>query len=215
MVERVVAWATALDGGADLTEARAAFERATGGFADVDPWYEERIRAFLDWYVCEWRAARGETTVARWIRQAEASPAELEAARALVRPARGLYAVAEGEEGAELRVEDRIGGARFRVASDSAAGRLRPGDLFDGRLVLAGETVRVLAGAVFHPRDAYEAIDALLAEATRRDTRTVELLDPMLRMRMRLDRFTSIRAKHIYTFAAVAEMDVLAAPWAR
>ena len=38
--------------------------------------------------------------------------------------------------------------------------------------------------------------------------------DPLMRMRMRLDRFESIRARHIYRFDALDRTEILTAPWA-
>jgi hypothetical protein len=216
-VERIVAWATARDGGADLAAARAAFEHATGAFGDGDAWYEERIRAFLDQWICEWRGEDGTTPIERFVRHSpDASAAEREVAGALATAERGLWSASDEEDGG-LRLEDRIGGAALHLARDAecAAARLRPGDLFDGRVLLVGDTVHVAPGMIFHPREAHEAIDALLVEAASHDARTVALLDPLLRMRMRLDRFTSIRARHIYTWSAVGDEDVRSAPWAR
>src|SRR5688500_19714941 len=127
-VERIVAWATARDEGADLASARAAFERATGAFGDGDAWYEERIRAFLDHWICEWRGADGTTPIERFVAGCrEATPAELEIARALATSERGLWSAGDEEDGT-LRLEDRIGGAVLHVARDAecAAARLRP-----------------------------------------------------------------------------------------
>lgn len=215
--ERIVAAATAADDGADLAAGRREFERTTGPFDVADPWYEERIRLFLDWYVCDFRGASGRTPAERFAARAEHGDRLI--AIALARSARSLYEATDevSDDGSALVVRDRLGSGRFRVQRDpgGAAERLRAGDLFDGRLVAIDRRIHLTPGPLFHPRVAHAAIGEILDEASRRGARDRRLLDGLLRMRMRLDRFTAIRPQHIYRYDALGEEDVKSAPWAR
>ncbi len=216
-LERIVAHVTGLDDGADFSAARGVFEQRTGPFADGDRWYEERIRLFLDWYVCEWRAEDGRSPVERFLAGArDVGEIDRAVAVGLARSARSLYQALD-VPGLDLIVADRLGGGRFRVRREagSAAERIRMGDQFDGRLLSVGDAIHVAPGPLFHPRIAHEAIERLLLEAANRGVGGTDLLDGLLRMRMRLDRFASIRAQHIYRFDALLEEDVRSAPWAR
>ncbi len=210
-LETLVRRATEADGGADLAAARETFHARTGEFAPSDPDYESRIRYFLDWYLCAWVSPDGTRPGARAARE----PHEGEVAEACARAARSLYEVRSVED--ELLLGDRLGGGRFRVASASPrTAQLRAGDLFDGYLVVVGERIALLPGALFHPAETREPIDALLERVRRDGPHDREaLLDGLLRMRMRLDRFTHMRARHIYRWEALEDRDILSAAWAK
>lgn len=190
----------------DLEAARAAFHERTGAFVDGDPWYEERIRAFFDDYLCTWRPAQGGLD----------APAGSEpVARACARAARGLFAVRAIEEGAHVLVADELFGMRVRLPLEGAAARLRLGDVFDGRVLVVDDRLLLAPGIVFHPAETHEALSRVISSARDANLERDEVLDGLLRMRMRLDRFTSIRARHVYRFEALLDREILSAGWAR
>ncbi|MBX3271577.1 MAG: hypothetical protein KF729_15030 [Sandaracinaceae bacterium] len=193
-------------GGDALDRAREVFHQRTGAFEVGDPWYEERIRAFFEWYLCDHGGAE------RWLEaQARPSPEDRALARACARSARSLYTVREvGADGATLALDDRLCGGRFEVLGPALA----VGDTFDGR-ILALDALHLSPGLVFHPPETHEPLAALLDAITPLDGDRAPILDGLLRMRMRLDRFTSIRAKHLYRVEALHDRDILSAGWAR
>ncbi|HJL20291.1 MAG TPA: hypothetical protein RMH99_31780 [Sandaracinaceae bacterium LLY-WYZ-13_1] len=215
-LEGLVAHLTSADGGADLERARAWFHERTGAIEPGEPWYESRIRFFFDDYLCEWRSADGTRPPARLLAAGAGEPAEREVAQACLRAARSLYRVVN--EGPVPRLEDLLGGGRFRVASLGSSAKLREGDVFDGRLLVVSDAIQLAPGIIFHPRQTHEPLAEILAaldlDATLDDDRR-GLLDGLLRMRMRLDRFTSIRAKHLYRLEALGDRAILSAGWAR
>lgn len=198
-LEALIAQATAADGGADLARARAAFEERTGGFEPGEPWYEQRIRCFLDFYLCEWEGSRRLLGTS-------------EVADACVASTRGLYEILDDTP--ELRLRDMLGGARFRIAADTnPPTEIRAGEVMDARLIVLGDRIHLMPGIVFHPAEAREPLVDLLAQIDR--SHRTDVLDALLRMRMRLDRFTSMRARHIYRPEALADREILSAAWAR
>lgn len=207
LLERWISDLTALDPRA-LERARDEFHRRTGPFEVGDPWYEERTRFFFEWYLADQGGAR------RWLdAHPDATETERRAARALATSARSLYSVREPGADGVLVLDDRLAGGRF-VLEASHAPPLSVGDTFDGRLV-ALEVLVLTKGIIFHPAQTFEALDALLAAVTPLEGDRVAILDGLLRMRMRLDRFTSIRARHIYRVEALPETEILSAGWAR
>jgi hypothetical protein len=213
VLEALVRRATEADGGVDLGRAREAFHQHAGSFEPGDLGYEPRIRFFLDWYLCAWVSADGSRPAARVAR----SPEEQAIAGACANAERTLLSVVE-VDGAQVRVSDPLGGARLRItqAPGPGAERLRAGDVLDGHLVVLDERILLMPGPIFHPPEAHESLAAILARA--RDERTLEraeLLDALLRMQLRLERFTSMRARHIYRWEALGERDILSAGWAR
>lgn len=212
-LERLVRRATEADAGRDLAEARESFHARTGVFEPSDPWYEPRIRFFLDWYLCRWISRDGTRPADR----AAESDLDRAVAHACAAAARSVYRVLDGEE-TQLRVADLLGRGRFRIAHapSDRADRLRSGDVFDGHLVVLEDRILLAPGRLFHPPETHAPMHEILTRARMEATLDrVELLDGLLRMRMRLDRFTSMRARHVYRWEALHDHDILSAAWAR
>lgn len=207
-VERCIAELTAADDGGSLDRAREAFDRQTGTFEVGDRCYEERISFFFEHFLCDRGGAR------RWLDDhPDASHEERRAVRAMSTSARSVYSVVAAERG-EITLDDRLGGGRFVLAARGPAERLAPGEIFDGRLVVLDDIV-LMSGIIFHPPEAHDALEALLEAITPLDGEREPILDGLLRMRMRLERFTSIRARHIYRAEALDDPNILSAGWAR
>jgi hypothetical protein len=186
---------------------RARFEERTGAFEPDDDWFEERSRAF-------WSDAVTRGSFAREI-EAELTSDERAWLVPLERAHRGLFRADGGVlvdvwSGAELRVTTVDEASRAEL--DAAAGQL-----FDARVVgTDGErghgatdadsalVVALLPGAVFHPRAATAAIDAVLAAARARDLATDDVLDALMRMQRVLRSLSRVKAAYAYRPEALA-----------
>lgn len=214
MLEALVRRATEADDGVDLGRARESFHSRVGEFAPGDASYEARIQFFLDWYLCAWTSSDGTRPAERAARD----PSERRLAEACARAERSLFLVTKVEEHG-VRLQDPLGGGRFRAVHHKplrALERLREGDLFDGHLLASGERIHVMPGRIFHPPEAHEPLFAIVERArAERPMERGELLDSLLRMQLRLERFTNMRAKHIYRWESLHERDILSAGWAR
>lgn len=210
-IERWIADLTALAGAEAIDRAREEFHRRAGPFEVGDAWYEERIRFFFDWYLCDFGGAQ------RWLEGSpDAAAEDRRLARACATSARSLYTVREVDpsDPSTVLLDDRLGGGRFSAALPPGAAGLSAGETFDGRL-LALDRLVVSGGIIFHPAQTHEALDALLDRLGPLEGERAPVLDGLLRMRMRLDRFTSIRARHLYRLEALHDPDILSAGWAR
>jgi len=201
---------------ASIDEARAAFEARCGTFSTEDPFHEERIRAFSDELVCDYRGPDGRSAAARALASVPVADAgdTAEWVRGLARAERSLFRAELDASGARLRC--LLGGAVYRVRlEDGATSRLRTGDVFDGRIAPVRGEIRVLPGVVFHREEAHEPLLALLPDAVQSGRERRAILDGLLRMRMRHDRFVSIHARHVYRLDALDTVEIKAAPWKR
>ncbi len=192
---------------AEIAAARADFVARTGSFEPDEPFYEERVRAAFDDAVTSWGTPRA-VMLRRWL-GAHDEPR----ARAIVRSWRTLLVVEQVAEHARVRA--LLTDAELLVVRDEGpAGKLREGDVFDGRLFVH-DGVRLLPGPVFFERDAHEAIAAVIAEAKRHRRGSEASCDALLRMQMRRLRQPSLRVHHVYRWDAFDRTEILAAPWVR
>jgi hypothetical protein len=200
-----------------VERARASFEARGGAFTTADPFHEERIRAFSDDLVCDQRLADGRTAAERALAEVPVDDSSEVGAwlRALTQSERSLYRAEIHAGRPTLRC--LLGGSLLVTRLDAdprdAAARLREGDVFDGRLAPLHGEVRVLPGMVFHREEAHEALFALVQGAIAAGLPRLEILDGLLRMRMRHDRFTSIHARHLYRLDALGTRQIQTASW--
>jgi hypothetical protein len=216
LVEGLVDGLVGALGVATVDAARLEFEARTGAFSTADAFHEERIRAFSDELVCERRGPEGATPAERALAAAPAGDASpgVRWLRGLTRAERSLFRAELAPDGARLRC--LLGGALYRVSlDDGPSARLRSGDVLDGRIAPVGEEIRVLPGMVFHPEEAHEPLLALVAKAVAEGRDRRAILDGLLRMRMRHDRFVSIHARHLYRLESLDTREIKAAPWKR
>ena len=193
-----------------VAQARVEFEARCGPFAAGEAWYEERISAFFDFALASFE---GGTLARAFAARPDVSSEDRTLALAIARAERSLFRVER--LGDDLSCESLFG-ARYRIARQDA--RFRGGERFDGRIVSTEGGLEVMPGAVFHPDEAHEAIDQVLAEVSSKSphARTQhDLADALLRMKMRFDRFTSMSARHVYRYDAIDRTEILAASWAR
>jgi hypothetical protein len=184
---------------------RARFEGRTGVFAPDDAWFEERSRAF--WCDAVTRGRFGRQVAA------DLTPAERGWIGPLERAHRGLFRVAVEEGPAGRTLVDVWSGAELvpTVIDEESGAELSAsaGQLFDGRVVGAGEpfVLALLPGAVFHPRHATPAIEAVIAAARSKDLTTDDTLDALLRMERSLRALSRVKAAYAYRLEALALPD--------
>jgi hypothetical protein len=200
LVERALVWLAQERGGAAAQSARSAFEEATGAIVEAAPDYEARIAHFLEQYLCD-----GDPAPLSVFASASAD-LSIEQRRELagwLRSHRSLFAF-DGFEGETGTVRDCILGGRYAFAPSERDRQLTPGELFDGRLVALGDHLWLSPGRVYHPREAHQALTALLAQLDIDILPHSSLLNGLLAMRSRFLTFESVRAEHVYQARALA-----------
>ena len=197
-----------------VARARVAFEAATGPFASGDAWYEERIGAFFDFALASFE---GGALARAFATRGDVADGERALAVAVTRAERSLFRVERTDSGL---VCESLFGARYRIPATGVAARLLGGERVDGRLVATDEAFELMPGALFHPAEAHDAIDAIVLELRAKGApptagSQAAVADALLRMRMRFDRVTSMHARHVYRYDAIERTEILAASWAR
>ena len=182
----------------DVRAARGEFHQIAGEFEDGEPWFESRLAMFVDWYVMDRPLADGRTPIARWL----AAHADLEAGRyrafaALAASLRSVFRV-EAPRGPLLVLDDLVGGGRWQVRSALATAGLLRGEILDARIVICGGEPCIGRGVVLHPRDAHDAVLAIVGDARRQRLAPHRVAEHLDKARLKLDRYSNVKVQHVY-----------------
>jgi hypothetical protein len=187
---RIVSLGGAQEHGARVAAMRGHFEASTGAFSPDDAWFEERSRAF--WCDAVTRGRFGRHVADQLTAEEKRWLGPLERAH------RGLFRTS-GDE-----LEDVWSGAQLVLTRVDELSRAEldagAGQLVDARVVGADEPLVIawLPGAVFHPREATTAIEAVLEVARAQSLDTHEVLDALLRMERTLRSLSRVKAAYAY-----------------
>jgi hypothetical protein len=200
-LDQAVEHYAAADRAGILAKVQAEFQRRTGDYAPGQPWYEERIRLFHDWFLLDHVLPDGSVPLAHFV--AEAGDALADAQRAVYRDLlrashRSLFEL-DRSRGRTLRLLDRIGGAVFEVPMEPGLAGLATCDLLDARLLSPGGTLVLARGLLVHPRPAHDMIlEVVRRGRTAADGAPWDLLDILARMKAAWDRAENPRVAAIY-----------------
>ncbi|HJZ84700.1 MAG TPA: hypothetical protein VKN99_05985 [Polyangia bacterium] len=198
VLDQVIARYAAGEHQAEAARARAEFLEATGQVFDDDPWFEERITAFLEWYALERPLdGRGSRPIDQYLCDATLASEARAAARALASSHWSLFRVLELAPG-RAHLEDLLAGGRFVVHERRKLTGIEAGDVFEARLL--SDSGKTLFGRTFcfHPRDAVEAILEVIAEASERRNSKQDLLFRLAERRLRCERYRNVHAAKLY-----------------
>ena len=174
------------------------FERAGKVFDDDAELFENRMAAFLEWYVLERPFRGGLAPVVHVLDDDQTLPVEERRTIALLAAShRSLFELHEVDERI-MDLEDVLGGARFLVTERRHTIGFNRGDLFEARVISDGTSVIFGKTFIFHPVDARDVALAAVDSALERGVARDEILFDLARRHVRWHRFGHIGAAKIY-----------------
>jgi hypothetical protein len=194
--------AEAVSGGLDeIRLAREEFHKLTGEFDEGEPWYDLRMHMFLDWYLLDRVGPQGLTPTERYLvdNRARLSPEEITQLINLTVTLRSVFRIAS-IRGEELLLHDLTGGGHWLTVWTLPMVGLKVSDIIDSRIVLFGDRATTGRGAVLHPREAHEAIERIIERARSEGMAPRVLVDHLDKMRLKLDRYSNVRIRHVYQY---------------
>jgi len=205
-IERVQHAATR-GGLADVRLAREEFHNLTGKFEEGEPWFELRMNMFHDWYLLDRRGVDGATPVERFIddHRDRIDPTELPQFEHLTVTLRSVFRLLS-IKGKALQLDDLAGGGRWEARWTLPTVGLALGDIIDSRIVMFDGQPITGRGAVLHPREAHEAVETIVNRARREGMRPREVVDHLDKMRLKLDRYSNVRIRHVYQYPGDAHL---------
>jgi hypothetical protein len=189
------------DGLSDMRLAREEFHRLTGEFDEGEPWFELRMTMFHDWYLLDRMGSTGRTPAEVFVleRGPTLDPAERLQHLHLTVTLRSTFRLSK-IQGDQLSLEDMVLGGHWLVTWTLPTVGLLKDDILDARIVLVNGTPTTGRGAVLHPREAQDSIQRIVdrAVASRMPPRAV--VDHLDKMRLKLDRYSNVKIKHVYQY---------------
>lgn len=189
------------DGLDEIRLAREEFHKLTGEFDEGEPWYDLRMHMFLDWYLLDRVGPRGLTPTELYLEnnRSRLSPEQVAQLINLTVTLRSIFRIAR-IRGDELLLHDLTGGGHWSTIWTLPTVGLKVGDLIDSRIVQIGDQPTTGRGAVLHPREAHQAIERIIDRAVSEEMAPREMVDHLDKMRLKLDRYSNVRIRHVYQY---------------
>jgi hypothetical protein len=159
------------------------------------------MNMFLDYYLLDRTSPSGLTPAESFLaeRGSALAPAERLAFAHLTVTLRAPFRLLRVDAD-ELLLDDLGGGGRWRARWTLPSVGLAIGDVVDARIALVDGEPTIGRSAVLHPREAHEAIARIVARARGAGMRPRELVDHLDKMRLKLDKYSNVRIRHVYQY---------------
>lgn len=193
-----------------VREAKGRYFRATGEVFEDDPFFEQRMNGFVEYYLFDWEAAPGgksTTAVILSREQAVLPPDELVAFGGFDRNVHSIFEFKK-KKGDLVTVLNLYDDETYQVYERRALAGLEKGDIFDARLLPFGDKLHFSNAFVFHPKAVRKFIAAELKIARKTGIgRPTDVLHRMAYLRLRFDRFRRVDVTKIYSKETMDQID--------
>lgn len=191
----------AKDGVGDFRIAKEAFHTATGKFEDGEPWFEMRMKMFMDWYLLDREGDEGLTPLESYL-ETHAAQLPENVYQQLIHLTATLRSVFQIERisRTSLLLNDLCCGGQWDVEATSPVVGLERDDIIDARIAYFGQRLIMCPGTVLHPREAKSRVLDIIARARAEGMPPREMVDHLDKMRLKLDRYSNVRIQHIYQY---------------
>jgi hypothetical protein len=189
------------EGLTEIRLAREEFHDLTGEFEEGEPWFDLRMHMFLDWYLLDRPGPEGLTPAEKFLveNRGRLSQPELMQFTHLTVSLRSVFHI-ERIGDSELLLDDMAGGGQWSALWMMPTEGLKQGDIIDARIVMIGGQPTAGRGTVLHPREAREAIERIVERALTKGMHPREIVDHLDKMRLKLDRYSNVRIRHVYQY---------------
>jgi hypothetical protein len=183
----------------EVRRARREFQDLTGKFEEDEPWFEQRMTVFLEWYILDREGPDGLTPAERFLLQegSRLNAKERQIFSEFTSTQRSLFRL-DRWHGGRIELTDVVGGGAWSVHQQYPMVGLQKGDLIDHRIVPFESELYLGRGMIFHPRVASDHIYQMLAQAHAAGKLSFELVNLLASIRLRFDRYRHVKVRHVY-----------------
>ena len=189
------------DGISEFRVARETFHSITGQFEDGEPWFEIRMKMFMDWFLLDREGPSGATPLEVYLLEVghTLSTHIFEKMVHLTSTLRSAFKI-ESIAGETLLLSDMLRGGQWEATATSPAAGLESEDLIDARIAYFNNRLIMCPGTVLHPRQAHKQIFEIIERAKTEGMPPRETVDHLDKMKLKLDRYSNVRIQHIYRY---------------
>jgi hypothetical protein len=189
------------DGYGEFRLAREEFHNSTGVFEDGEPWFETRMKMFMDWYLLDRISHAGMTPLEMYLAEhGRTLPQEnFRQMEALSTTLRSVFRIVK-VSGNTLTLDDSASGGQWEAVGTTPVAGLEKDDVIDARIALFRGDMILCPAVVLHQKEAREDIYSIIARAKAEKMPARELVDHLDKMRLKLDRYSNVRIQHIYRY---------------
>lgn len=193
-----------------VREAKARYFRAAGEVFEDDPFFEQRMNCFLEYYLFDYPAgAGGKSTTALVIERGRTSlaPDELVAFAGFDR---GIHSIFEfrKKSGDILYVTNLYDGEKYEVFERRTLAGLDKSDILESRLLPFGDRLHFSNAFVFHPKEVKKFVMGELKSFKEQGhPKPTPVVHRLAYLRLKFDRFRRVDAAKIYSRETMSQIE--------
>lgn len=208
-LDRLISLATGEAFLAQVREAKARYFRATGEVFEDDPFFEQRMNGFLEYYLFDWPAGPGgKSTTALIIERGKEKlpPDDLVAFAGFERNVHSVFEFKK-KKGDTVTCLNLFDDEKYQVHERRTLAGLEKGDVFESRLLPFGDRLYFSNAFVFHPRSVRKFVLGLLKEARKSVGDPAPAVQRLAYLRLKFDRMKRVDVAKVYSRETLAQIE--------
>lgn len=193
-----------------VRDAKARYFRGAGEVFEDDPFFEQRMNCFLEYYLFDYAAGPGgKSTTALVIERGRATlaPDELVAFAGFDR---GIHSIFEfrKKSGDLLHVTNLYDGEKYEVFERRTLAGLDKSDILEARLLPFGDRLHFSNAFVFHPKEVKKfVVTELKTFKEQGHPKPTPVVHRLAYLRLKFDRFRRVDAAKIYSRETMSQIE--------
>lgn len=193
-----------------VRDAKARYFRVAGEVFEDDPFFEQRMNCFLEYYLFDYSAGPGgKSTTALVIERGKEtlSADELVAFAGFDRSIHSVFELKK-KSGDLLHVVNLYDGENYEVFERRTLAGLDKSDIFEARLMPFGDKLHFSNAFVFHPKEVKKfVVTELKSFKEQGHPKPTAVVHRLAYLRLKFDRFRRVDAAKIYSRETMAQVE--------
>jgi hypothetical protein len=183
-----------------MKKARREFFAKFGEIKEGDPWYEQRISAFTEWYLLEWKDEINLRPIDYFLKERYSSLNKEDQIifKGLAFSYHSLFKVID-RTAVGVIILDLLHKALWEVVTQIPEPALTKDDIIQARLIPFIEEI-IFGEIIFHPREARARVITIVQRLLSEQRTSEEILAELAKMRLKYDQYQKIKIEYIYHY---------------
>ena len=193
-----------------VRDAKARYFRAAGEVFEDDPFFEQRMNCFLEYYLFDYPAGPGGKSTTALVIERGRETLSADELVAFAGFDRSIHSVFEFKKkaGDLLHVVNLYDGENYEVFERRTLAGLDKSDIFEARLMPFGDKLHFSNAFVFHPKEVKKfVLTELKAFKEQGPPKPTAVVHRLAYLRLKFDRFRRVDAAKIYSRETMAQVE--------